>query len=75
MGPKSTRLEQFLNGAMTAMFLRPWILFVTYFVKHPTPEYLMETMTNKVKAQTMIKNNKLKFYFGLAFITISISKP
>lgn len=59
---------------MAALFVRPWILAITYFVMHPKPNTIYEIIANKIKANREIRTNMLKFYIGVAIITITISK-
>ena len=72
IGEKSTRPEQFVIGAITALFCRVWILAATYFLMHPKPSRVMENIPSKIKANREIRNNNLKYYGGLVIITISI---
>jgi len=72
IGEKSTRPEQFVIGAITAIFCRAWILGTTYFLMHPKPSKVMELIPSKIKANREIRNNNFKYYGGVVIITISI---
>ena len=68
---KSTRPEQFVTGAITAMFCRVWVLVTTYFLMQPKPAKIMEQIPSKIKANREIRNNNLKFLGGVLIITVT----
>lgn len=59
---------------MAAIFMRPWILAVTYMLMHQRPSKVYEIIANKVKANREIRNNNLRFYIGLVIVAITIGK-
>jgi len=68
------RAEQLMCGIMAAIFVRPWILGVTYFMMRPRPNRIFELIKNKVKANREIRTNTMKFFIGIGIVSITISK-
>lgn len=59
---------------MAALFVRPWILFVTWFMMHPKPNKILEIIANKIKANREIRNNNLRYWVGVGIVAVTISK-
>lgn len=67
-------MEQLMCGFLAALFARPWVLGVTYFLMHPKPNAVMELIESKIKAKNIVKVNQIKFYVGVAIMVITNRK-
>jgi hypothetical protein len=61
-------------GFMAALFVRPWILMITWFMMHPKPNKVLEIIANKIKANREIRNNNLRYWIGVGIVALTISK-
>ena len=61
-------------GFMATLFMRPFILLLTYFLMHYKEDKVLEMIENRIKANRQIRANKLRFNFGVGLLTIIISK-
>ena len=74
MDQKVEKMEQFVCGTIAALITRVWVVIITGFLMHSKQEKVYSEILEVARAKRTVCLNKIRYFFGLLLVLISISK-